>query len=254
MGRLRFVQRTLPRAIEDPDIRYCLVDYSCPEGISDWVNKHYEFEVQQNRVLVERVTGQKVFNKSRAHNIGARRALDAGVEYLCFMDADTLIEPGFWDFVRAQLRPERFLVAAPQDDGTPMPSLTGLLIVHGAAFERTGGFDEAFTGWGAEDIELRLRLYLEEGLDFAEIPLSLVRPIPHSNSLRARFHEDRNIERSNRRNLARIVHKLRTEWACRLERNPASAQELVFPGTELHDALGACSPLALARSQEDRPT
>jgi hypothetical protein len=253
MGRLRFVQRTLPRVLEDPNARSCIVDHSCPEGTADWIERTFAEEVRRGRVLIERVEGQRFFNKCRAHNVGARRALHAGADYLCFLDADTLVEPGLWDFMRAQARPDRFLVAAAQSDGSPMPSLTGFLVVHGAAFERGGGFDEAFIGWGGEDLELRLRLHLVEGLDSGEVPLSLLRPIGHSNALRVQFQEDRNITRSHHGNIARILNKLQNDWIHRLKRDLSSARRLVFPRSLLHDALSLGQPSAqLPRGVHDQ--
>jgi hypothetical protein len=228
MGRLRFVQQTLPRLITYPSAQACMVDYSCPDRVGDWVEQMFPREMQERRMVVERMTGERLFNKCRAHNAGAWRAIREGADYLCFLDADTIVEPGFHDWIRAEARPDRFLIAGLRPDGTDMPSMTGLLVVHREAFRQVGGFDEDFRGWGGEDIELRLRLYFLGGLDYASVPLTLARPIPHDNLLRSQFYEERDIAASNTRNIDRIYYKIRNEWRGRLKRDLAGSERLWY--------------------------
>jgi hypothetical protein len=100
--------------------------------------------------------------------------------------------------------------------------------VHREAFERVGGFDEGFVGWGGEDIELRLRLFLLGGVGFDDVPLSLVRPIPHGNDLRTKFYAESSIAASNSSNMQRIHQKLRTEWRGRMVRELQDAERLWY--------------------------
>jgi hypothetical protein len=154
--------------------------------------------------------------------------LSEGAEYLCFLDADTLVEPGFWEHLFAEARPNRFLVAGKERDGCDVPSMTGLLLVHGKPFTNIQGFDEHFQGWGGEDIELRLRLYMVAGLDFAFVPVSLARPIPHDDSLRSQFYAVRNITISNRENMDRLRYRMTHEWLPQSHRDPAGAAPLWY--------------------------
>jgi hypothetical protein len=228
MGRLSFLQKTAGLVLAQPDVRYCLVDYSCPDRCGEWLERTFEREIGERRAVVERVGGQRLFNKSKAHNAGAWRALREGAEYLCFLDADTLVNQGFLTCVRERVTPRRFLIAGRAADGSDARSLTGLLAVHGQAFRGVGGFDESFLGWGAEDIELRLRLFLIGGLDHGDVPLSLIRPIVHDDGLRTQFYEKRNVLASNHDNMKRIQHKLATEWRDRCVRSVASAGRLWY--------------------------
>jgi GT2 family glycosyltransferase len=246
MGRLGFVQQTLPRLMADPNAHCCMVDYSCPDHVGDWIEQVLPRPMQERRLVVERVHGERLFNKCRAHNAGAWRALHEGADYLCFLDADTIVEPGFQDWIRAEARPDRFLIAGLRPDGTDMPSMTGLLVVHGQAFRQVGGFDEDFRGWGGEDIELRLRLYFLGGLDYASVPLTLARPIPHDNALRSQFYEERDIASSNTRNIDRIYHKIRNEWRGRLKRDLAGSERLWYK-------RGWSNRLDLARTEIAEP-
>ena len=228
MGRLSFVQQTIGRIAAHPSARYCIVDYACPDRVGDWVERAFPREVEQGRFIVERVSNRRVFNKCEAHNIGARRAMAEGAEYLCFLDADTLVEPPFFDWIAEHKEPDRFLIAGLLPDGSDLPSMTGLLVVHVRKFEEVGGFDEGFIGWGGEDVELRLRLHLVGGLEFGDVPLDLARPLPHDDVLRSKFYDEPDIAASNRRNMARIQHKIDHEWQGRLKHTLASSSRLWF--------------------------
>jgi hypothetical protein len=227
-GRLRYLQQALGRVMAHPEVHCCIVDYSCPDRVGDWVEAEFASEVAAGRLVVERVPDQPVFNKCRAHNAGARRARRQGADFFCFLDADTLVEPGFYDHIRAQARGDRFLIAGLREDGSDQPSMTGLLVVRAEAFEQVGGFDEGFLGWGGEDIEFRLRLFLLGGLEVGEVPLSLVRPMEHDDQLRSRFYQERDIVTSNSHNMARIHGKFSGEWRGRMVRSPSSAERLWF--------------------------
>ena len=222
------MQSTASRVLAHPEARYCLVDYSCPENTGSWFEKQFPRDVAVGRAIVERVVDHGMFNKCRAHNAGAQRALRAGAEYLCFLDADTIVQPGFYEYLRKHVRRDKFLIAGQREDGSDVPSMTGLLVVHREAFERVGGFDEGFVGWGGEDIELRLRLFLLGGVGFDDVPLSLVRPIPHGNDLRTKFYAESSIAASNNANMQRIHQKLRTEWRGRMVRDLQDAERLWY--------------------------
>ncbi len=209
MGRLGFLKRTLPAVLRQPELRYCLVDYSCPEACGAWAERHSGAEAA-GRLIVERVAGETRFHKSRAHNLGARRAAREGAEHLCFLDADTLVRPGFADWLAAHARAGRFAIAARDGDGRHVRSTGGLLLVSVADFLGAGGYDEAFVGWGGEDVEMRLRLHLACHLDHDDLPLELIEPIPHSDEARGRLQATRDIRASERRNRLIVERKVRS--------------------------------------------
>jgi glycosyltransferase involved in cell wall biosynthesis len=215
MGRLSFLRRTMPLILEHPSVKQCVVDYSCPDQCGAWIQETFPEALRSGRCVVEQVTSRNVFNKSAAHNAGARRALAEGAEYLCFLDADTVVAPGFFDWLLPRLKQEQFLVAARRGDHD-VPSLTGLLVLSATKFVETDGFDESFLGWGSEDIEMRLRLHVLHGLDYGDVPLSFVHPLPHGDTLRSCHYEEKDIQRSDQRNFSRMLQKLH---AWRRDRN-----------------------------------
>jgi hypothetical protein len=98
-------------------------------------------------------------------------------------------------------------------------------------FAKSGGFDESYEGWGGEDIEFRVRLFLLHGLDPIDIPLPLVTAIPHDNHLRTRFYATQSPAESNARNMTRTRNKVWHEWAGRRVRAVEHAERLWFHGT-----------------------
>jgi hypothetical protein len=241
-ARRSFLEQTLSRMISDPDIQCCVVDYSCPELTADWIEEQFHEELANGQLCVERVVGESKFNKCRAHNVGARRAIEAGADYLCFLDADTLVHPGFHAWLKGSISPDSFSIAGLRDDGSDMPSMTGLLVTPADTFQRCGAFDEEFVGWGGEDIELRLRLFLLGGLAHREMPLSLATPLHHDNTLRSAFYDEGNIFESNAANMARIREKVEHGWQGRMVRPVTEAARLWYqrtPGARRHEPAEA---------------
>jgi N-terminal domain of galactosyltransferase len=244
MGRLSFLRQTVGFVISHPDANYCLVDYSCPDQCGDWLAQRYADEIRRRRMAIERVPNQKLFHKCKAHNAGAYRALSEGAEYLCFLDADTVVGPTFFEWIRSHVARRSFLIAGKRPDGSDLPSVTGLLVVHRDAFRQVGGFDESFRGWGGEDIEMRLRLFLLAGLDYVNVPLSLITPLPHGDALRTQFYAERDIRASNRDNMRHLARKIAVEWKGRCVRDLASSSPLWY---------GAARPAELQRSLATGP-
>jgi len=228
MGRLAFVQRTLPTVIAQDGIGYCLVDYSCPDRAGDWLERAHADRIRAGTMAVERVEGKQYFHKTAALNAGARAAVARGARALCFADADTSFAAGALAEIGALLAPGRFLVCGRGPDGASLRSLTGLLVVYAADFQRAGGYDEAFTDWGSEDVEMRLRLHVRWRLAPLAIPPRLVHPIQHGDWLRTRFHRERDLRASAVRNEALLRARL-VEWTGqRSEELSETARGLLF--------------------------
>lgn len=214
MGRLVHLKRSLPTVVEGSGLRYCLVEYACPDRCGEWVRRRYPQAVQQGRIVIETVVGTRYFNKSRAHNRGAARAMREGARILCFLDADTRVTRDWWPWLRRHARADRFFIAGFQDGIWHLRGTGGTLIVPAREFRRSGGFDESFQGWGAEDTEMRLRLHLVNGLPFDEVPVDLLRPIKHSDRFRTRFYAEKDFHASYDRNRRKVDRKVR-RWTGR---------------------------------------
>jgi hypothetical protein len=210
-GRLAFLETSLATFIGQPDVVCCLVDYDCPDGCGDWAEAAYPDDARDGRLVVVRAKDRPLFNKSAAHNLGARRALADGASHVIFADADTLLDPGFSSWIRPRLDDRRFWVAALRPDGFDELGLYGLIVVPAPALRATRGYDERFQGWGSEDLDFRLRLRCSEKLELGEIPLELVGGLAHPSELRTQFYAEKDWRASNRRNQLFMLRKLRTE-------------------------------------------
>jgi glycosyltransferase involved in cell wall biosynthesis len=173
MGRLDQLRQTLGASVAQPGCSCIVVDYSCPERAGDWVEANYP------GVCVVRREGMSEFNASAARNAGAAVA---EAEWLCFVDADVRLEPGFAEEMRARIRPGTYYRAASDDGG-----LGGTFVCARDDFERVGGYDEVYQGWGEEDNDLfdALRFH---GLHREWYPGSLARHLPHGDDRRTRFY------------------------------------------------------------------
>jgi hypothetical protein len=222
MKRRKFVEQSVPALLSDPRIdgkisHFVFVDHYCPEASGSWVNSRFRqatvFHFSQHAPLKDgRVP---IFNKPIAQNAGALEAINLGAQYLAFLDADTIVTQELLDYVFANASPDRFMVFAPNEQ---WKDLTGFIVVPTRAFVRVNGFNKDFRGWGAEDLELRLHLFLKGkaplnrprailkdplkyGMRWLEMPVGLAKSIPHDDSLRVANYEEKDKNASHDLNL-----------------------------------------------------
>lgn len=180
-GRLHHLKQTLPRFVSAAPDEIVVVDYGCPDGSGEWVEGNF------SGVSVVRVTDDPLFCLSRARNKGAAIARS---EWLCFIDADILIDPEWVAWMRESLENGGFyraeLVAGERDRNA-----WGTCICPRSAFDAVGGYDEVIRGWGVEDDDFYLRLK-RLGLVEREFPARFAAGIPHGDEERTAFHENKN--------------------------------------------------------------
>jgi GT2 family glycosyltransferase len=114
---------------------------------------------------------------ARARNAGARHAIAGGAECLVFLDVDCIPSPALLERYREVASDDalscgtvRYLPAAAPHPARPVPHAGELLpggdhrlfwslsfAITATAWERIGGFDEAYTGYGGEDTDFGQR-------------------------------------------------------------------------------------------------
>lgn len=217
MGRLAHLKQTLPHFLTQPDAEVIVVDYSCPDGAGEWVAKNHP----EARVL--RIEGQTHWNPQHARNSAAAIAQGS---WLCFIDADVIIEADFIDSVRPYLDDNSVLHA-----DTQVVQLIGTFLCPRQAFQAIGGYDEVMEGWGNEDCDLYLRL-TRAGLQSKRFPDTHMTSIPHENESRTRFHKEKN------RRLSWVINRLYMEAKAdlmRLQEGPLSKEALVYLYSRIRD-------------------
>jgi hypothetical protein len=175
MGRLEHLERTLGRIVGQQDSTCVVVDYSCPDRSGDWVAAHHP------GVQVVRLPSRTSFDHSLAANAGSR-FVDAG--WICFCDCDILFDPAFAAKVLPHLEPGHYYCPEPIRDW----ALCGTFICSREDFERIGGYDEIYRGWGERDFDVFCALELA-GIERRSFPSRLLRHIPHGEQSRVRFHD-----------------------------------------------------------------
>jgi hypothetical protein len=211
MGRADHIRRSLPTWLALPWPAWIMVvDYGCPSNTASVVRKIAQ-QTASSRISAINVAPDlstytvPLFNKPRALN-AALRSLPTGDRWLLFLDADTLMGgsfPGWWEGFVAAGSSRRMLVVEPSADTR---DLTGVLGVRRAELAAIGGFDEGMSGWGSEDLDVRLRLY-QSGVIPAWLPPGHLSSIPHSDELRTAFYLEKDRTRSNEKNFQRLIEK-----------------------------------------------
>ena len=192
-GRLDHLKQTLPVMLHIPDCQVVVVDYDCPDGTANWVSANHP------EVTIARVLDRPVFNISDARNIGAESATG---EWLLFIDADVLLTPQILEMSRETIRPGVFFMPYPRP-----ADLGGTVLVSRADFDRIGGYEVVFEGWGAEDVDFcaRLEQIGSVMLAFAGPPFTSLK---HDNGLRTQFYTNQDMDQNETINCIYYVVKL----------------------------------------------
>lgn len=169
-NRLDHLKQTLPRMVKQSNAEVIVVDYGCTQGTRKWVRENYP------QVRVVAVDDDSGWNISRARNLGAA---EAKADWLCFIDADIMLENDLsaWLFGNAALN--HFYIAGP----VICNSQKGTSICSKDNFYTVEGYDEAFVGWMPEDGEFYARLNAA-GFTQATFPSDFISTIHHGDEAR----------------------------------------------------------------------
>src|SRR5690606_19301238 len=133
-----------------------------------------------------------------ANNNGAKAAIENGAEYLCFVDADSLLRPGFHQWIRDNISKDVFLIMSIEGYKIKKSKhLAGFICIHKDHFKAVGGYDLSMEGWGGDDFDMRLKMYVLQKIRWKYIPPHLMDPIVHSDYFRMKYHEFSVKEASN---------------------------------------------------------
>lgn len=184
-GRLHHLAETLPLIVSAAPDEIVVVDYGCPDGAGDWVEKNFP------TVRLLRISDDPGFCLARARNVGAAAV---SAEWICFIDADIRIDPEWLSWLREHVKPGVFYRAA-EIAGERDKETWGTVVCQKVAFDLVGGYDEAYRGWGGEDDDLYARLALPSSHQKERsYPSRFVSPISHDNDERTKFHQIKNKE------------------------------------------------------------
>ena len=175
-NRLSFLKKTIPRMHQQTSTEVIVVDYGCQEGTYDWVRENYP------ATRLVRVADDPRFSLSRARNIGVK---NASGRFLLFIDADVVIENDLSAWAMQHAQEDRFYIIP--DRGKY--DLCGALLCSRDDFNRVGGYDEVFRGWGEEDNDLYER-FASAGLSQDSLPDNSLVAIEHGDDIRMLGEQD----------------------------------------------------------------
>lgn len=212
MGRLHHLKKTAPNLIGHSEFEYVLSDYSCPDKSGHWLKAKYP-NVHIVHTEGKKQSSRVIFNKVQALNAGALEAIKLGADYLCFLDVDTIVHNGFHEWIRDNIDYDHFLISKTNQSQVPKSAqISGFVCVHKDHFLKIGMYDKQMTGWGGEDMDMRIKLFSRGGLKWKYIPYELLDPITHGDSERTKFHMNGTKEISNKKNLNHMVESFK-QWS-----------------------------------------
>ena len=189
-GRLDHLKRSLPRMLAQKDAEVIVVDYSCPEGTADFVER----EFPQAKVI--RVKGEKGFSNWRSRNLGAAAASGT---MLIFCDADTILADGAVEKLAKSMPAKSFgfftrhATEKFNRSGSRLAKnqMRGFHVIPAAAFKTLDGYDEVAGGYAAGgDTDLEERL-MRRGFKNYQLGDGVVEDvIEHAPETRFTYHDD----------------------------------------------------------------
>jgi len=126
-----------------------VVNYGCTQNTSEWLRTFYP------SVKIVEVDDDPIFSLSRARNIGTQKAVG---DFLLFTDADVFVRHDLGRWIYENAKDNEFYIVPRDADA----SLCGTVVCSKSNFNMVGGYDEAFRGWGWEDLDLYIRFSLNK--------------------------------------------------------------------------------------------
>jgi glycosyltransferase involved in cell wall biosynthesis len=174
-------------SLKNQDCKIIVVDYGSDD--LSWYSEVFTM----GWVSVRRDT--KIFNKSRAYNIGFRLVT---TPFVVFSDIDNIFAPNFVDRVKEEIvKPKTIVLAQNLDlDENGKVYRVHPKIGYGSCFgvqsqwiREVKGYDENYTYWGKEDDDMFMRAK-EDGFDHVWIE-PLIKHQWHENAPRPTLSENR---------------------------------------------------------------
>ena len=225
MNKVELLRQTLEAVLEqDPGPGRSFEVVVVDDGSTDGTAAFLASRPEEGRLRP--VTPGKNVGRARARNFGAQQARG---QWILFLDDDIIAPPGLLkahlDLLEAHpgagtigyAVTDPDLIDAPHFhyldtrgvarlDPGPAPGrffVTQNAAVPRAAFQKIGGFDEGFSGYGFEDMEVAFRLEDQAGVHFFALTAPVPRHVHHHTSAQY-FDKKRECGRQSLRHIARL--------------------------------------------------
>jgi glycosyltransferase involved in cell wall biosynthesis len=156
-----------------------VVDFGCPDKVSDWIESLGQQRVKSVRAL----TNTDEFNGSRARNIGVRHATG---DYVALFDSDVTVTFGLIERFIAEMKFQNWDLCCVASNG----NLNGQCVVKRKTWEKVRGFDEGMEGWGYDDIDFYKRIE-RAGIPWGSMENCRLSSIVHGDEASTRYHKQK---------------------------------------------------------------
>jgi len=205
MNRNEFLCQALPTWLGIGFTRIVIVDWNSREPVSKYLDERIENIGNHDIVVVrsDRHEMNEYFNLGWARNTGARLC---ATRFLFFVDSDIKIPDKQILFDRIVLDPAICYRGN-------VPGGYGTCLVDRARFNNVNGYNERMWSWGGEDLDLYIRLKVEQGCEIETFfPDQLLEHIHHDDGTRVRYRLQ---EWDNLKEGANIQRLERPQWTVR---------------------------------------
>jgi hypothetical protein len=202
-GRLEHLKVTLPQNLKDnqayANAKFVVLDYSCQDNTFEYVKRAFSYSLKNKYLSVYRFGGAQQFNVAHAKNMAARLGIMEGADIIVTLDADNFTGPNLAQFIADRfteakehilLCPDFQLIhSLPWNENRPLRGYAGRLAIRAQDFIKLGGYDERFSVWGSEDMDL---LFRAERLKYTArfIDNVYLKTIPHNQEIRFREYPE----------------------------------------------------------------
>lgn len=196
-NRLMHLRETLPRNIADnqdyADVVFVVLSYGDKNGLDEYILDHHRHDMASGKLAYYQYPEGVGFSVAHAKNLAIRAGILEGADILVTVDADNYAGTGFARFVGFQmgmndpglfLCPDHYgIKQIPHGPLRPLRGYAGRLAIRVQDLIKMGSYDESFTTWRAEDVDLIQRM-LRIGFRMGFIPNSFLSVIPHGADVR----------------------------------------------------------------------
>ncbi len=161
MNRLEHLQKTLEKNILDNffvnEIEFVILDYNSQDGLEEWVFQSMMKYIEMGILVYYRTTEPVHYLRSHSRNMAFRLASG---NIVCNLDADNYLGKGFAEFILKEFQNKKTIFYV---SSLAKRDVVGRVCLNKLDFVAIRGYNEAFVGYGFEDVDLFGRL-LDRGL------------------------------------------------------------------------------------------
>lgn len=154
-NRIEHLKQTLISNLEGNNhsyVEFILLDYNSSDGLENWVKENLIDYINSGILIYYRNVTVPFFHRTHSRNMAIR--LSTG-NIVCNLDADNYLGEGNADYILSLFRQNKNIFIT---SDYSKRDIVGRVYMYREDFFKVNGYNEAFDGYGFEDVELYYRL------------------------------------------------------------------------------------------------